>query len=130
MEEEEVMQMINDIRKYLINRNDYETNQQYIGFKTLFRSYMIKNYQEANFNIMKYRKLNKILIKQCVQYYLECWMRRNEVLHDADFQKQRLRKWYEDEKEKGLNGDYEQVRSADKLIKEGIIKLQLTIFMS
>ena len=71
IEEEEVMQMINNIRKYLIDRNDYETNQWYIGFKVLFRSYVIKNWQEANFNITKYVKLNKILIKQCIQYYLE-----------------------------------------------------------
>ena len=33
MEEEEVIQMINNIRKYLINRTDYKTNQQYIGLK-------------------------------------------------------------------------------------------------
>ena len=64
MKEKEVMQMINDIRKYLINRNDYKTNQQYIGFKALFRGHVIKNWQEANFNIMKYGKLNEILIKQ------------------------------------------------------------------
>ena len=50
--------MINDIRKYLIDRKDQETNQQYIGFKALFRGYMIKAWKEMNFNIIKYAKLN------------------------------------------------------------------------
>ena len=42
IEEEEVMQIINNIRKYLINRNDMKMNQQYLGFKVLFRGYVIK----------------------------------------------------------------------------------------
>ena len=115
--------MINDIRKYLIERNDYETNQQYIGFKVLFKGYVIKNWYKANFNATKYAKLNKILIKRCVKYYLECQMRRNKALHNAEFQKQRLRKWYEDKKEKGLNGDHKQVR---RFIRRNDIKVEIS----
>ena len=50
-------------------------------------------------------------------------MRRNETLYDMEFQKQRLRKWYEDEKEKGLNGDHEQVR---RFIRKNDIKVEIS----
>jgi len=51
MQEEEIMEIINDIWKYLIGRNDYETNQQYISFK------------------------NEILVKYYAKFYLEYWNR-------------------------------------------------------
>ena len=53
---------------------------------------------------MKYAKLNKILVKYCAKYYLECWNRWNKVLYDEKYQKEWLNKWYEDEKQKELNG--------------------------
>ena len=35
--------IIIDIFRYLVGRDDYETNQQYLGFKALFCGYIIKN---------------------------------------------------------------------------------------
>ena len=41
--EELIDKTIIDIRRYLVNLDDFETNQQYLGFKTLFRGYAITN---------------------------------------------------------------------------------------
>ena len=35
--EDIIDKIIIDIRRYLVNQDDFETNQQYLGFKALFR---------------------------------------------------------------------------------------------
>ena len=81
IDEEEIMQIINDIQKYLIERSDFETNQQSMGIRVLFRGYIIKAWICINFT-MKYTKLNRILMKTCTKYYYDCWIRRNEMLYN------------------------------------------------
>ena len=36
-------EMIIDIRKYLVNKEKFTTNQQYISMRMLFRGYTVKN---------------------------------------------------------------------------------------
>ena len=54
MEEVEIMNMINGIWKYLISREDWEINQQYVGFKALFIGIVMKAWKEINFKTMQY----------------------------------------------------------------------------
>ena len=58
----EVRLMIEDIQKFLQEETDFETNQQYIGMKYLFRGFMIKSQMGANFNMNQYTNYNRILI--------------------------------------------------------------------
>ena len=60
--EEEVNIMIKDIRNFLINRDNYKTNQQYLGFKALFCGFVIKSWFGTNFSSDKYA--------ECKKYYL------------------------------------------------------------
>ena len=110
IEQEELIKMVNDIRKYLIDINNFETNQQSVGFKALFQGYVIKAQTDTNFNTTKYTELNKILVKRYTSYYMDYQRQRNEVLHNQDYQKKRLRQQYEEEKQSGINREYEQVR--------------------
>ena len=59
----------------------------------------------------KYRKLNKIIVRKCMEFYGKCWKHRNEAYHDAERQKERIKKWFLKEREKAVNSDMQQVRN-------------------
>ena len=62
--------MINNIRFFLIDKhNEYETNQQYIGIKNLFRGVVIKVWFGMTFSQTKYEDCNKVLIREYIRYY-------------------------------------------------------------
>ena len=70
---EEIFKMIEDILRYLENdkSNDYETNQGIIGLQHLFRGYIVKVQMASDFSSSRFNRLNKILIKHCVAYYVK-----------------------------------------------------------
>ena len=83
----EVRQMIEDIQKFLQNRDEeYETNKFRVGMKYLFRDFMIRVWTSTNFNIKHYMEYNRVLIKQYIEYYRLCWEHRNKILHDLEIQ--------------------------------------------
>ena len=57
-----------------------------------------------------YKKLNRISVKRCVEYYDKCWKHRNNEYHDEEKQRKRLIKWYEKVKRKAENSDDRQLR--------------------
>ena len=63
--------MILDIKKYLLfeYNKDYQTKQVELGFKALFHRYIIKQWIEK---INDYSLLNKIIVKECILFYIEC----------------------------------------------------------
>ena len=64
--------MIGDIWKFLYGvKNKYETNQRYIEMKYLFRGLAITNWTETNFGMSEYTDYNRIIIKYCMNYYIE-----------------------------------------------------------
>ena len=81
--EEEINTMIKDIRNFLVNRENYETNQQYLEFEVLFRSYIIKAWFGSNFSSSKYREYNKILARLSIRFYNRCWKQINEINNNA-----------------------------------------------
>ena len=112
VEVDEIMSICEDILRYLENdtEEEYETNQYHVGMDELFRGYAIIDWKEANIRCKKYAKLNKILVRNCVKHYNECWKDRNEHLHDEEKQKERLVKWFEKEKTKALSSEYRQIK--------------------
>lgn len=96
VEEETILEMMEDICKFFEGEEDeYETTQQYVGFKALFRGYAVKDWKGADVNCKSYTSLNKILVKRAVLFYGKCWNHRNEICHDEEKQRERLIKWYE-----------------------------------
>ena len=61
-------------------------------------------------NCTKYKTLNRILVYRYVKYYNECWKDRNRILHDENKQKERLKRWCENEKQKAENSKYSHVK--------------------
>ena len=108
----EIMSFCEDILVYLEEDEDaeYETNQQHVGMKELFRGYVIRDWMGINFSTKKYRHVNKIIASECVYFYDRCWKHRNEAQHDESKQKERMKRWYEKEKDRGLRSNMRQIR--------------------
>ena len=87
-----------------------ETNQQCVGMKELFRGYVIRDWMGLNFSTKKYRYVNKIIVSECVCFYDRCWKHRNEAQHDESKQKERMKRWCEKEKERGMRSNMRQIR--------------------
>ena len=108
----EIMLFCKDILLYLDSEDEdkYETNQYHVGMQELFRGYVVNDWTEVNFKTKKYRHLNAIIALECVSFYNRCWKHRIEILHDENKQKERMRTWYEREKEQGRNSNARQIR--------------------
>ena len=91
----EIFDMLGDILNYMEDddENDYETNQQMVGMRSVFRGHVVKVWKGINFSQTKYKALNKILSKHCILYYQKCWKDRNEYYHNEDAQKSRALEW-------------------------------------
>ena len=94
--EDDIISFVEDIMKYVRNDDecDYQTNQQYVGMKELFRGFVVKVWFGVQLNDPKYHHLNKIIVKKCVNYYLQCWKDRNEDHMNEEKQRTRVLRWY------------------------------------
>ena len=100
----DILDILEDIITFFDNgeeeEDEFETCQQYIGMKELFRGYVVRNWKETNFNTTKYAELNKILVWNVVLFYNKCWLHRNECYQDAKMQRKRMISWYKKLKHK------------------------------
>ena len=89
---EVLRQIIGNIRKFLCRVEDKcETNQHYIGMQYLFRGLTITNWTETNFRTSEYADYNRIMIKHCMNYYVEYWKHRCDVAQNPQIQKRRMK---------------------------------------
>ena len=89
---------------------DYESYQESIGFKHLFRGIVMRDWKGENLQHRKYRELNKILVRKCVWFYKQCWDKRNEAYHDEEKQRNRIRHWHKKIKEYVMEHEIIEVR--------------------
>ena len=79
------------LRKYLYDDNESNqlTAQCLIGYKQLFRGWVMKNLLNVQeFQTIGMGKVNKIIIMKSVEFYSLAWKDRNEVFHNKAQQKQ------------------------------------------
>ena len=90
----DIFNFIEDIVKYLNDdvEGDYETSQEFIGFKKLFKGMVVRDWKGADMKYYKYRTLNKILVRKCVYFYKEYWDHRSKAYYDEEKQRNRIRK--------------------------------------
>ena len=66
----ELRLLINDVRKLMReDEDDYETNQQIIGMKHLFRGFSIKMWKVTPEDRKNYTNLNRIVNHHCMAYH-------------------------------------------------------------
>ena len=73
--------------------------------KELFRGYIVVVWEGTNINSDKYKVLNKIVVQKCMEFYVKCQKYRNEIYHNKEKQNDRVKKWYEKEKERAQNSE-------------------------
>ena len=78
--------MINNIRLYLVNKEEmFETNQQCIGIRELFRGFIIKVWFETDFTQTKYEDCIHIIAREYIAYYMNCQQYGNEKFNDKEY---------------------------------------------
>ena len=83
--------MLRDMVKCFNDDENCHANQQTIGCKDMLRGAIVKERIAGNEHGMNFHSYNEILIKCCVQLYLECWKRRCVRLHRLEVQKKLLK---------------------------------------
>ena len=58
---------------------EYSGVQSLIGFKYLFRGYIVKSWYELDSEETKYTVYNKMFVKECVRFYNDCWKSRCDL---------------------------------------------------
>ena len=76
--------IISDIHKFLNKESNYQTNQELIGLMNVFRGIAVQCWIGDNFNNNDDRKHNKVMIKESVLFYSECWLGRCKEMHDEE----------------------------------------------
>ena len=77
----------------LNKESNYLTNQELIRLINVLRSMVVKCWTVDDFDNKDDRKYNKLIIKELVPFYSECWLDRCEALHNEDKQKEQLSQW-------------------------------------
>ena len=88
--------------------------------KELFRGYIVVVWKGTNINSDKYKVLNKIVVQKCVEFYVKYQKHRYEIYRNEEKQNNRVKKWYEKEKERTQNSEMQQVREYVKKFKINI----------
>ena len=105
--------MLSDIKNYIYNQNNPGlTTQSQLGMKYLFRGWVTKNWTNINDpqNVIM-KEINRILVRQSVEYYSEAWKQRNDLLHDPNYYKQYIVDWYNNVKNMITNEERMQVQT-------------------
>ena len=84
--------------------------QHLLKITIVFRGNAVIDWKGANSKCIKHRKLNVIIVKECIKFYNKCWKHRNETHHDANKQKEKMIKWFEKEKRKAEESEHRQIR--------------------
>ena len=66
--------LIEDILQYFdgeINE-EYEINKVLLGIKELFQEYIMKVMSGMNFSSIECKVLNRIIVRNCIEYYGKC----------------------------------------------------------
>ena len=73
-----------DINRYLQNENktNFNAKQQELGFKALFCRYIIEEWTDKIKNKSRMKKINKVIVKECVKFYYKCLTQRNKIHND------------------------------------------------
>ena len=80
------------IEDFLNEETVIETTQTEIGYKNLFRGFIVKDWFGYNEDETKYHQMNKMIVQQCVKLYVKCWKYRNTLVQEDTKTKERLLK--------------------------------------
>ena len=81
-----IMKILSDITQYLKdNTTDFKMIQQVFEVRMIFQEFNIQD-QFGIIGTNKYQRLNKIIIKYCINFYFYYWILRNEIQNSREKQ--------------------------------------------
>ena len=95
---EDIEKMVSYLVAFVLGNKNIPGTQQLLGYKYVFRGIIVKDWFGANDAEMKYSVLNKVIVQECVRYYLKAWGDRNDRLNSEKVRKLRLIEWAKNEK--------------------------------
>jgi len=95
-EKQSIEMIINDIKRYILaETNEFDTTQHLIGMHMLFRGWVVKNWMDVTKETsIAMKKVNKILVKNSVNFYAKSWKQRNEIMHNPETYRVYVIEWY------------------------------------
>ena len=92
----EIEMIIEDIKTYVMGaQNEYATTQHAIGMELIFKGWVVKNWFDVQ---QKQRfttgKVNKIIVKQSMVFYLKAWKNRNDIMHNSGRYREHVIDWH------------------------------------
>ena len=84
VEQDKINTIISDIQKFLDKEPNFQTNQELIGLRNIFRGIAVQLWICDDFNNNDDKKHNKVTIKESMLVYSECWIDRCKELHDEE----------------------------------------------
>lgn len=109
---------VEDVIEYLNRGENYRTTQQILGFKELFRGYVVKDWFGHNEECITCKEHNKIIVTMCVRYYWKCWEHRNEWHNKPEILRKRVMEWYRHEVKQIINSECVDVERYVKNMKK------------
>ena len=112
-EQDIVTIIIGDILQYMKDEeHEYITTQHVIGMELIFKEWVVKNWmdmQQVQSHRMK--KINKIIVKNSIIFYLKAWTQRNEVMYNSEKYQNYIIEWYRRIVEAIKKGDKPNMRT-------------------
>ena len=84
-------EIVRDISKYFDGDENYWTNQQVIGLREIFRGVVVTNWVAMPLERVNFLAHNKIIVREAVKFYSECWKERCKALHTPEYEISSLR---------------------------------------
>ena len=88
--EGEAYQFVENIIKFLNRQEEVGGFQCVLGYKNLFRGYIVRCWMHANNTEEKYAHYNVMFVRECVRFYNRCWKHRCQLVTDDINRKETL----------------------------------------
>lgn len=88
---------INNIKSYLNGESIKNGTQQLLGYGTIFRGIIVRDWVNGNEFETKYSAYNRIITAKSVTYYYNCRCRRNTRRHSEVVKRKIVREWFKNE---------------------------------
>lgn len=85
--------MLSNIWEFILGRESTSGTQKLIGYKNLFRGFVVRDQFGADQSTTTYKKSNIILVKACVKHYGIMWKKRNDRRYCDSVRRERLLQW-------------------------------------
>ena len=77
----QVMDLLHDIVQYFKELQNFRTLQAKLGVELLFKGFIVRSWDSNK--ELKYRALNKIVVRESINYYYKYWLIRNKLQNNA-----------------------------------------------